>query len=529
ILSRTAELRELAEQAMDLDQQISQRERGLEELAGRVAELESRVGQHDILQSTLTEQSRHFEIVLRQNRQRLSDLEKQRTATTEELTRVDRDIKQVDESCVRIASDLRRVHEEIKTSTDRKGEVERLLADRESASRALEEGLQAARIEAAKMDERLSASSEQKLRLAVEMQSRERDVSGIVAELRADQTRADELNRRMLASRSELASLYRLKDLVHAEPGHDPASLQALRDERRVLREHITAHRKEIDDAKNLLHAHELQATELRLQRETMAARILEDYGIVIEGSIEEEYVPPAEDQLVEARGEVEGLRDRIARLGSVNASAIQDLDDLELRCSTFAYQISDLTTAKRHLEEVIGKINEESRRLFLDTFETVREHFQDLFRKLFGGGKADILLEDDTDVLESGIEIIARPPGKEPRSISLLSGGEKTMTAVALLMALFRSKPTPFCILDEVDAALDEANISRFVASLREFLDRSQFILITHSKTTMASADVLHGVTQRESGVSIRVSVRLDDVTEDGHIVERSESAQAS
>src|SRR5207248_9680190 len=156
------------------------------------------------------------------------------------------------------------------------------------------------------------------------------------------------------------------------------------------------------------------------------------------------------------------------------------------------------------------------SRRLFTETLETIRIHFQELFRKLFGGGQADIVLEDEVDILESGIEIIARPPGKDLRSISLMSGGEKTLTAVALLLAIFRSRPSPFCILDEVDAALDEANIGRLAAVIREFLDLSQFILITHSKRTMATADVLYGVTMQESGISKRVGVRFEDWPDD-------------
>src|SRR5205823_990688 len=175
------------------------------------------------------------------------------------------------------------------------------------------------------------------------------------------------------------------------------------------------------------------------------------------------------------------------------NLDSLQELADLETRATTLQAQFDDLTAAKRSLEEIIGKINHDSRRLFGDTLASIRGHFQELFRKLFGGGQADIVLEDEADILESGIEIIARPPGKELRSISLMSGGEKTLTAVALLLAIFRSKPSPFCILDEVDAALDEANIGRLASVLREFLDRSQFILITHSKRTMVTADVLY------------------------------------
>jgi chromosome segregation protein len=163
-------------------------------------------------------------------------------------------------------------------------------------------------------------------------------------------------------------------------------------------------------------------------------------------------------------------------------------------------------------LLEIIETINADSRRLFTETLDAVKGHFQDLFRKLFGGGMADIVLENPADVLESGIEITARPPGKELRSISLLSGGEKTMTAVALLLAIFRSRPSPFCLLDEVDAALDEANTARLAAVLRDFLDRSQFIIITHKKRTMAMADVLYGITMQESGISKQVATRIDD-----------------
>jgi len=215
---------------------------------------------------------------------------------------------------------------------------------------------------------------------------------------------------------------------------------------------------------------------------------------------------------LEQANEEIEELKRKVQRLGSVNLEALQELVELEARAKDLKTQYDDLTASQKSLLDIIGQINQDSKRLFGETFTTIRGHFQELFRKLFGGGRADVVLEDENDILDCGIEIIAQPPGKELRSISLMSGGEKTMTAVALLLSIFRSKPSPFCILDEVDAALDEANIGRFSAVLRDFLDLSQFILITHSKKTMATADVLYGVTMQESGISKRVAVRFGD-----------------
>src|SRR5690606_23679223 len=195
---------------------------------------------------------------------------------------------------------------------------------------------------------------------------------------------------------------------------------------------------------------------------------------------------PAFEEVRDEIENRVERLRRKIRNLGSINDESLRDLDELETRFADLSGQLADLEAAKDALEDIIRRINAESRRLFLETFESIRVHFQELYRKLFGGGEGDIVLEDPDDVLECGIDIVARPPGKELRSISLLSGGEKTMTAVALLFAMFKSRPSPFCILDEVDAALDEANIDRFIGVVREFQESTQFIIITHRKPTM-------------------------------------------
>jgi chromosome segregation protein len=210
-------------------------------------------------------------------------------------------------------------------------------------------------------------------------------------------------------------------------------------------------------------------------------------------------------------REEITELRNKIDRLGNVNVDAIDQQQQLEERYQFLATQAEDLNQSKLQLEQLIERINKESREKFQTTFEQVRIHFQELFRKLFGGGKADIFLENPEDILESGIEIVARPPGKETRTISLLSGGEKSMTAIALLFAVFRSKPSPFCVLDEVDAALDEANNERFNMIVRQFQEMSQFIVITHSKRTMSIADMLYGITMQTQGISKKISVQFE------------------
>jgi chromosome segregation protein len=180
--------------------------------------------------------------------------------------------------------------------------------------------------------------------------------------------------------------------------------------------------------------------------------------------------------------------------------------------------QDQDLRKARESLLSVIERIDKTITAMFLETFNAVAENFKNYFRRLFNGGTGRLYLVDENDPLECGIEIEARPPGKKPQSIMLLSGGEQAMTAIALLFGIFKAKPSPFCVLDEVDAPLDDANIGRFVALVEEFTADTQFVVITHNKQTMAQADGLYGVTQQERGVSQIVSVRFGDVREGSH-----------
>jgi chromosome segregation protein len=206
----------------------------------------------------------------------------------------------------------------------------------------------------------------------------------------------------------------------------------------------------------------------------------------------------------------VREIDQRIDALGPVIMEAIQEYEELEERHGFLQQQHADLINSKEELLQVIAKINNTTRQLFSETFEKVRLNFQEMFTELFGGGRANLVLTDENDPLESGIEIIAKPPGKQLQSITLLSGGEKTMTAVSLLFSIYMVKPSPFCVLDEMDAPLDESNINRFIRILDRFVGQSQFVVISHNKKTIARADALYGVTMEEHGVSRLVGVKF-------------------
>ena len=208
---------------------------------------------------------------------------------------------------------------------------------------------------------------------------------------------------------------------------------------------------------------------------------------------------------------QVSALQRKVDEIGPVNLVAIEEYEETEQRYNFLNTQHDDLVSAKQQLVEVITKINDETKAMFVATFEQIRDNFRVMFTEMFAGGKADLELVEGDDVLEAGINIMARPPGKQLQSISLLSGGEQTMTAVALLFSIYQVKPSPFCVLDELDAPLDESNINRFIKVLQRFIEQSQFVIITHNKRTIAMAGVLYGVTMQEQGVSKIVSVRFN------------------
>jgi chromosome segregation protein len=224
---------------------------------------------------------------------------------------------------------------------------------------------------------------------------------------------------------------------------------------------------------------------------------------VIIEEEIDWEFVESA----------VAELRQRLDSMGPVNLDAIQEYEELEERHRFLQGELDDLTKARLELLGIIQRINDETKKRFTETFYQVRDNFRSTFKELFGAGaQADLVLVNEDDPLESGIEVIAKPPGKKPTSITLLSGGERSMTAVALLFSIYMVKPSPFCVLDELDAPLDESNIGRFLKMLDRFIENSQFVIVTHNKRTMRRADVMYGVTMEEFGVSKPVGMKLTE-----------------
>jgi len=284
------------------------------------------------------------------------------------------------------------------------------------------------------------------------------------------------------------------------------------------LRHRTDAVTRELEGLMDVTAKRQLERQRIELAREELMRRSEEELGLGYEGltlNFEGEEELAVDGALAELADSVSELKRSLDRLGPVNLEAVTELEEVTERLDFLAAQRKDLAESRAALEDAIAKIDVESERLFMATFDEVRTNFQAIFRKLFGGGKADIILDPDMPPLEAGIEIYARPPGRENLPIGLLSGGQRTMIALALLFGVFQARPSPFCMLDEVDAALDDANIERFLMMLDLFRETSQFIVVTHNKGSMAACDALYGITMQPRGISRHVVMQLADVDE--------------
>jgi chromosome segregation protein len=443
-------------------------------LANRAAELESREQSH---QSLVAEATLRMDELRQQREAATAALTESKVASaTEEQMRAS--YQQQQQSLERRARELAQVIQQ------RQSELSSYLTRREQA----ESEIQASRLEMERLNHERDQVNAQNAELLAQKQVREADVAAREETLREERRRLGEVQQRRGALEIELAQ----KNM----------SVQNLR-ERIQQKYHLN-----LDDIRSecitITFAEEGPARVHVLTPEEMAAAgAATDWAAVAD--------------------QVQALQQRLDEMGPVNLVAIEEYEETEQRYQFLSKQHDDLVQAKAQLLEVINRINSQTKEMFRETFEQIRQNFRLMFTEVFGGGKADLVLMDENDLLESGIDIVARPPGKQLQTISLLSGGEQTMTAVSLLFSIYQVKPSPFCVLDELDAPLDESNINRFVRILQRFLVHSQFIIITHNKRTIGMADVLYGVTMQEHGISKIVSVRLRKADEEPLVRTRS------
>ena len=273
---------------------------------------------------------------------------------------------------------------------------------------------------------------------------------------------------------------------------------------------HMRSLRVSSSESSSRLNALNVLISRLETQYETVTQRLMGDYGLHPDLQVDDNY-----DELAN-RGKVDSLKRELTLLGPVNPNSIVEYTEVFERHTFLSTQRNDLLEAKRTLDEAMSEMDTEMITRFSTTFNAVQGRFREVFKVMFGGGDADLILTNPSNLLETGVDIVARPPGKKLQNLSLLSGGERALTAIALLFSIIEVRPVPFCILDEVEAALDEANVLRYSKYLKKFSEKTQFIVITHRKGTMEGADVLYGITMQESGVSKLISVKLSEVPEE-------------
>jgi chromosome segregation protein len=518
LVSRRSQLRAARLDLAVLDQQIADASRETQHLKREIERHEQTLHQLAAAARMLDQQLLHDEAAAQGLAQQAALADQHKQAVLESLAAAG-------ERCAAIEAALKQASQDLAAAQAAADEIQALIAGQDQELAALDQTRQSAaaevtsaKVELARAEQRLESLRLRLTQFEVDHRERERAIDQVRGQLRQARQRGEASELAILAASAGIALVAIEHESLARQMEDFATRREAALAERSQISDQLAALRRRAQKLRDQQHQLELSAEQIRHERRSLADRLREDYGIDLAAATDQPSPQEAEER-ANVEAEIESLRRKINQIGAVNLDALDELDELEQRFATLSGQHKDLTEAKQSLERIIHKINADSRRLFLETLEAIRVNFQALYRKAFGGGKADIVLEEGIDVLDCGVDIIATPPGKPSFNNSLLSGGEKALTAVALLLAIFQFRPSPFCVLDEVDAPFDEANIGRFMDVLKDFLSWTRFILVTHSKKTMTAATTLYGVTMQESGVSKRVSVRFEDVTDDGHI----------
>ncbi|MBQ4040258.1 MAG: chromosome segregation protein SMC, partial [Oscillospiraceae bacterium] len=509
ILSRSNELKALAERKTDLEQQLrdaeSKRKAANAELEESEYELSvTRERQQGILNNVLKLEtdSNHYAMLIQAAQESIDALKADSNTLKARLEANGKEIASCRNKCAELESELSQVQNEITEMSAGKEELTEKYAQFTADLADVRE--KQASLSAEKTAENSSAEELEKLRLGLEG-GRDRQVT-YIENLR---TRSEEIKGELAVKRKQIsdisASTARLKERI-----------EKITEEKLAIEGERTRHNRESQDRNNhLLNLqHESSSVENKLlaaemEEKQIIDKLWDTYELSRSAAIEQRVEI---ENVAEAKKEAAELKRSISRLGSPNLGAIEEFERVNTRYTYLTQQRDDIENAKSELTGIISDITDEMRDIFAREFESINKQFKETFLELFGGGRADLELEDENDILNCGIEIKVQPPGKSLKTITLLSGGEKAFVAIALYFAVLKVRPAPFVVMDEIEAALDEANVQRFAEYMRRMTDGTQMVVITHRRGTMEEADILYGVTMQEQGVSRVLDIDLEE-----------------
>ncbi|MBM7701835.1 chromosome segregation protein SMC [Metabacillus iocasae] len=498
----TVKLQEMEEKTENLEQEVKEMKQAIHSLESDLAQ-----GSEEVAQLKETGQQINHDI---------RELDIEEKAVNDRLTMYDHDIASFVADQNRIADRIAMLKQIVTTSTSTleklEKEIEAVTAQKNSqqlSKETVQSELTEIKIELAGREQSLTNQREKFNRITFELEQTkvrlaevQEDLSFLTNEMGSNDSGELQLEEAAQRKLKEKNDALQQTDEQRAERLKRQNKLE---EEERELKELQRQH-KQVSDA---LKDEEVKINRLEVALDNRLQQLSEEYSLSFEAAKEAHSLIMPID---ETRKKIKLVKMAIEELGTVNLGAIDEYSRISERYDFLSSQQSDLSEAKNTLYQVIEEMDEEMKKRFSQTFYRIREEFDEVFKSLFGGGKADLQLTNPKDLLNTGVDIVAQPPGKKLQNLGLLSGGERSLTAIALLFSILKVRPVPFCVLDEVEAALDEANVQRFSTYLKKFSHETQFIVITHRKGTMEEADVLYGVTMQESGVSKLVSVRLED-----------------
>ncbi|MGN8645028.1 chromosome segregation protein SMC [Gracilibacillus sp. HCP3S3_G5_1] len=511
LFTRDRELKTLTNKYKEYQTRVADYEKQIKEQKDALADLQSEKEKYyrelEEIRTTYQEHLSNYKewkLSLEHLNDQLSIYDQDKLQQEEDRKFLLQQLEQIEHDLDRLQSKLSKLDSEIENLTDQHQNFE-------AKEEELKQELQSRHVEQAELRSKLSNQKEKVEKAETEITEvtdtisvKQKQLQQLI-EIKNSQQTEEEIDEEIQKKRQEKVTLQQ--------------DLQGLREQRAETQQHVTTLdeslkqvKKEEYQLQQEIQTIEIERNRLDLELENRLAQLESDYSITFEKA---KTAYPQPDNLEEAKEQVKLIKKSIEELGTVNIGAIDEYDRIKERYEFLTSQQNDLIEAKRTLYEIIAEMDEEMTRRFNETFSQIKEEFTVVFQRLFGGGHAELKLTDPDQLLETGVDIIAQPPGKKLQQLGLLSGGERALTAIALLFAILRVRPVPFCVLDEVEAALDEANVTRFAQYLKYYSKHTQFIVITHRKGTMEEADVLYGVTMQESGVSRLVSVKLEEAPE--------------